>query len=86
MEQSSAASSSQRFAALHGQKRTSLDASAAARRTSFAEQAQPLGFLGGLWNSYVFLCFFIFFLEGRGGEIDGAFFFGFNGEGGGGLA
>lgn len=59
-KQSSAASSQGqlKFAALHGQKRTSLDASAAARRASFAEQMQPVGFLGGLWNSLVSLALF----------------------------
>lgn len=48
----SSVSSAQKFANLHNQKRNSQDASAAARRASFAEMSKPPGFLGSMWQSW----------------------------------
>ncbi|MDI1491168.1 MAG: hypothetical protein OHK93_002375 [Ramalina farinacea] len=48
----SSGTSAQKFAGLHSQKRTSQDATAAARKQSFAEQAPKPGFFGGLWNNF----------------------------------
>ncbi|KAL6716410.1 hypothetical protein ACLMJK_005977 [Lecanora helva] len=48
----SSASSAQKFANLHNQKRNSQDASAAARKASFAEQSHPAGFFGSMWQSF----------------------------------
>lgn len=45
-------SSVSKFAGLHEQKRRSQDASAAARRASFAEQNKAPGFLGGMWQNW----------------------------------
>ena len=48
----SSGASAQRFANLHNQKRNSQDASAAARRASFAEMNKAPGFFGGMWQNW----------------------------------
>lgn len=45
-------SSVSKFAGLNSQKRNSQDATAAARKASFAEQNKAPGFLGGMWHSW----------------------------------
>ncbi|CAD6585244.1 MAG: hypothetical protein ASARMPRED_002107 [Alectoria sarmentosa] len=45
-------SSVTKFAGLNNQKRSSQDASATARKASFAEQNKAPGFLGGLWQNW----------------------------------
>ncbi|KAL9135905.1 MAG: hypothetical protein Q9175_002878 [Cornicularia normoerica] len=45
-------SSMTKFAGLNSQKRNSQDASAAARKASFAEQNKAPGFLGGMWQNW----------------------------------
>ncbi|MCJ1451282.1 hypothetical protein MMC28_001618 [Mycoblastus sanguinarius] len=49
---SSSGTSAQKFAGLHSQKRTSQDATAAARKASFADQSKAPGFFGGIWQSF----------------------------------
>ncbi|TID14595.1 Pumilio domain-containing protein [Venturia nashicola] len=44
--------SSGAFAALHEQKRGSMDEAARARRQSIQEQMPQSGFLGRMWNSW----------------------------------
>jgi len=51
-ERRRSSASSGKFAGLMDQKRNSSDATAAARRTSFAEQKPATGIIGGLWNSF----------------------------------
>ena len=48
----SSGASAQRFANLQNQKRNSQDASAAARRASFAEMNKAPGFFGGIWQNW----------------------------------
>lgn len=45
-------SGSAKFAGLTHQKRTSLDATANARRQSFAEQNKAPGFIGQMWHNF----------------------------------
>ncbi|KAL2057269.1 hypothetical protein ABVK25_002322 [Lepraria finkii] len=48
----SSGASAQKFANLHNQKRNSQDASATARRASFAEMNKAPGFFGGMWQNW----------------------------------
>ncbi|KAL8707918.1 MAG: hypothetical protein Q9220_007138 [cf. Caloplaca sp. 1 TL-2023] len=51
-EQRRQSSSAAKFGGLMNQKRNSGDASAAARKASFAEQSKTPGMFGGLWNRF----------------------------------
>ena len=48
----SSGASAQKFANLHNQKRNSQDASATARRASFAEMNKAPGFFRGMWQNW----------------------------------